>query len=137
MAEYSEFATRLRKLRDDLKITQQQLADKIGISKSSMAMYETGKREPNLLIIKKMCEILNTNGNYLLGIEENTGSDNFIPNEKEKELIMKYRQLTDEGKQYAEQTLNLAYNTWRIGMAFDNHDTRITEEEKDNNLKTS
>ena len=44
----SKFSERLKLLRNNVLISQQYLADIIGISKSSINMYERGEREPSL-----------------------------------------------------------------------------------------
>lgn len=43
------FATKLRELRASQNLTQEQLANLLGVSKSSISMYENGKRQPNNL----------------------------------------------------------------------------------------
>ena len=43
----NRFAERLRELRASKSVTQVQLADDIGVSKGTIAMWETGKREPD------------------------------------------------------------------------------------------
>lgn len=44
----------LAELRREFKITQEELATKIGISKGAIGMYETGKRVPSLYRAKKI-----------------------------------------------------------------------------------
>lgn len=44
---------KLRKLRVDNKMTQQQLADTFGLSVSAVSMYEMGKRVPSDAIKRK------------------------------------------------------------------------------------
>lgn len=41
------FAENLRFLRKREKLTQQEMADKLGVSRSTIAMYENGSREPD------------------------------------------------------------------------------------------
>lgn len=51
--------TRLRYLRKQDKITQQQLADQLGIAKSTVSMYETGQREPDFEMLEKLADFFN------------------------------------------------------------------------------
>lgn len=44
--------------RSNSKITQQQLADKIGIPRYRIGSYEEGRCEPNLEVFFKICNIL-------------------------------------------------------------------------------
>ena len=50
MAKLHEMLAYLRKKKD---MSQQELADKIGVSRSTVGMYETGKREPEIDILQK------------------------------------------------------------------------------------
>lgn len=48
---------RIKKLREELNITQEELARKIGVSPSAIGMYERDFREANDEIKIKMCEL--------------------------------------------------------------------------------
>ena len=41
------FAERLKEIRNGAGMTQVQLAEALGVSKGTVAMWEIGKREPN------------------------------------------------------------------------------------------
>jgi transcriptional regulator with XRE-family HTH domain len=64
-----KFNENLRKARREKKLTQQQVADLLGVAKSTYCQYETGASEPNILRLKKLAKILGTNIDSLLGIE--------------------------------------------------------------------
>lgn len=51
-----QFGENLRALRKGYGMTQDQLARVIGVSKSSINMYERGEREPGLFVLKKIVE---------------------------------------------------------------------------------
>lgn len=57
---------RIKILRDELNMTQQELADKLNGAKSSVAMYESGDRKPSLEILVKLSEIFNCSIDYIL-----------------------------------------------------------------------
>lgn len=63
----SIFSTRLKELRREANISQQDLSKIIGISKSSVNMYERGEREPGLETVKTLAEYFNVKTDYLLG----------------------------------------------------------------------
>ena len=48
-----------RDKREDLDLTQQQVADILRVDRSTYAYYERDKIEPNLKMTKKICDILN------------------------------------------------------------------------------
>lgn len=49
----------IRKCREELGFTQQELAEKVGLSQETISQYEIGTRTPNVNIAKKIAEALN------------------------------------------------------------------------------
>ena len=62
--------TRIKKERENLNLSREDLAKKIGVSYSAIAMYEQGNREPNNEILLKMCKIFDCSMDYLMGNSE-------------------------------------------------------------------
>lgn len=60
------FPEQLRKARIAAGLTQQQVADAIGITNSTYCGYETGKRQPDVPKIKQLSKILGISGDFLL-----------------------------------------------------------------------
>lgn len=58
---------RIKNLREELNMTQQELADKLEGAKSTVAMYEKGNRKPSLEVLVKLSEIFDCSIDYLLG----------------------------------------------------------------------
>lgn len=99
----SNFSKRLRFLRTTAKLSQQELANRIGISKSSINMYERGEREPGLETLEIIADFFNVDMDYLMGRQEKqriidvTGdftskaSNKFSLNPHEEEVITAYR----------------------------------------------
>lgn len=52
------FAKELRKQRKEHSLTQQQLADKLGIARETISHYETGKMFPSVHMLKILSETL-------------------------------------------------------------------------------
>ncbi len=94
----------LQLIRKERRLSQQQLADKLGVSRSTVAMWETGNSEPDLETLWKISEYFNVTTDYLLGltdtpekqIDEDSLPDHFeTPAEAmawllEQEAIMSY-----------------------------------------------
>ncbi|WP_340639746.1 helix-turn-helix transcriptional regulator [Bacillus atrophaeus] len=57
---------RLVKLRKSKKLTQQGLADKLQITRSSLSQYEIGKRQPDYGTLKKIADFFEVTTDYLL-----------------------------------------------------------------------
>lgn len=73
---------RIKMLRKELHLTQQELADKIGVKRSTIAQYEVGRNEPIDVVIKTICEKLNANEVWL-----RTGEgEMFVKKDTEREL---------------------------------------------------
>lgn len=89
---------KIKQLRKAQKMTQKELAEKMGLSKSTIAMYEIGKNYPNLNIIKQLCRILNTSGDYLIGLSETFEQADTKPCYRNNEGHMLYDKLDTEDK---------------------------------------
>ena len=63
----SKFSERLKSLRKASDLSQQELADKIKMSKSSVNMYERGEREPGIETLETIADFFNVDMGYLLG----------------------------------------------------------------------
>ena len=57
---------RIKILREEFGLTQQELADKLEGAKSTVAMYENETRKPSMEILIKLSEIFNCSIDYLL-----------------------------------------------------------------------
>lgn len=61
------FGKKLKEVRIGYGLTQAQLADRLGVSASTVGMYEQGRREPDNQMLSKICTTLNISTDYLLG----------------------------------------------------------------------
>ena len=59
----------ISKVRKEKKITQKQLAEKLGITDRAISKWENGKSMPDLALLKPLCDILNITINELLSGE--------------------------------------------------------------------
>ena len=63
----AQFDKILKLLRNERQLSQQELADALGISKSSINMYERGERQPNFEVLETIADYFNVDIDYLLG----------------------------------------------------------------------
>ncbi len=68
------FAERLKELRKANGYTQITLAAALGLSKGTVAMWETGKRTPDYEIINTMSEMFDRRIDYILGYSDDDSS---------------------------------------------------------------
>lgn len=73
------YSDNLKRIRKELDISAQKMADKLGVSQGSIAQYESGKREPNYNFISRLNEIYNVNLNWFVSGKGNM----FITDEHE------------------------------------------------------
>jgi repressor LexA len=85
----ADFGMRLLQLRKERNIAQKRFAEELGVSNSSINMYEHGVREPNLDMLQKIANYFDVDVDYILG-----NSD--IPKKSDiSDCISKYDNLTD------------------------------------------
>ena len=63
------FSEKLKALRTAKKMSQKDLADKVGVAKSVVSFYESGDRFPSYDVLIKISRIFNVTTDYLLGVE--------------------------------------------------------------------
>lgn len=77
------FADRLKQLRQEKKLTQEELADKLNIGRSALAMYELGKRIPKYKTIDTFADFFNVSVDYLRGKTPSRHGEVFSPKQQE------------------------------------------------------
>lgn len=65
---------RLKKLRKEKQISQKDLAKKLNLSPSTIAMYETEKRKPDSETLERMSNYFDVSIDYLLGLTDERSS---------------------------------------------------------------
>ena len=65
------FGVKLKALRTGQNLTQQQLADRIGVAKSVVSYYESGDRYPSYDVLVRIAKIFSTTTDYLLDVSKN------------------------------------------------------------------
>lgn len=107
-------STNLRNLREKEDLTQKQIADALGLDRSTYSYYETGKSYPTLPTLIRLAKIFNTTTDELLDVSstltvresrsaynqfsDNSGSLSALSS-AEVDIILKYRQLPESLKQ--------------------------------------
>ena len=62
-----DLGKRIKKLRNEFNLSQEDFGDIFGIVKSTVSMYETGKSTPNDEIKKKIAEYFDVSLDWLMG----------------------------------------------------------------------
>jgi transcriptional regulator with XRE-family HTH domain len=64
-----KFAERFKYLREEKGLSQERLADDLGVSHGIISFWETGKREPKLSNLILIAEYFGVTIDYLAGLE--------------------------------------------------------------------
>ncbi len=81
--------------RKEKGITQEQLAEKLGVTSKSISRWENGNTMPDYTLLKDLCNELDININELLSGEEIKGNDYM---NKSEENLIKLRKQIDKRK---------------------------------------
>lgn len=102
------FINRLKDARIKKGLTQEKLAAKIGVAKSTYTGYEKGNSEPNMLVLSKIMGELDVDANYLYQDEIRLQYESTATLE-EMERIKKYRSLDPYGKEAVDGVLDVEW----------------------------
>jgi transcriptional regulator with XRE-family HTH domain len=88
---------RLKELRKQNKMTQQEVASRIGVSRSTVAMWETDQNEPDNQTLLQLAMLFNCSVDYLLERSDNRIDDDMLDvvNELPNELLEKHGNILD------------------------------------------
>lgn len=108
------FGKRLRETRKSNHLTQEQLAKRIGVTKTSISCYESGSRTPTLETLIDLANELNVELTYFLGVDEyrvasddisfgiNLAKDEIVLIKELRNHISLYEKLLDDPKRMIE-----------------------------------
>ena len=87
-----ELGKKIRNAREDLDLSQEEVAGRIPMNQSSYSKIERDIQEPNMEQLRRICQILHLNAQYLLSLDEydDTQSDDVRFAKEVKTLYRKY-----------------------------------------------
>ena len=65
-----ELGKRIKELRENAGLTQQQLAERVWVSKAAISNYELFERNPSLETLVNIAHVFHVSTDYLLGIDD-------------------------------------------------------------------
>ncbi len=65
-----KFGMRLAALRKQRGMSQEELAEKLQLTRQTISKWETGASTPDLALLARLAEVLDVSANYLLGQED-------------------------------------------------------------------
>ncbi|GIP17805.1 hypothetical protein J40TS1_34470 [Paenibacillus montaniterrae] len=106
MRNSKEVIRLIKKLRESKEMSVEELANRVGIAKSSLSRYENEQRSFPINDIGLYANALGTTVEFLLGIGTQS---NVKLSSNDMELIRKYNSLDDIGKYTVDTTLDVQY----------------------------
>lgn len=104
----------LKQIRKANKFTQQDLADAVGIERSTYASYETGRNKPDVILLKRIANVFGVSSDFILEIDtskkfnmsdanvsyKKNGSQLIsVLSKDEKTVLAQYRLLSEDKKE--------------------------------------
>ncbi len=101
---------RLKKLRLEKNITQQELADVLNVSQQSINKYENHSTEPSIETLTMIADFFDTSIDYIVGRikeKEALGSILYTLSEDEEAFFRYYRRLSKEKRNCVDNLIRL------------------------------
>lgn len=103
-------SNKIKELRIRSGMTQEELAEKLGLKKSAIAKYENGRVENiKRTTLLKMSEIFNVSPAYIMDLQDYSNSKevNFVLSDIEKQIIANYRKADYVDKEIVHRALGV------------------------------
>jgi transcriptional regulator with XRE-family HTH domain len=110
------FGERLKKLRERRGLSQQELADRFNLSQSTIAYYESDKKQPSQNTLQKLADFYETSVDFLLG-------------RVHEDLVSKYLELQNDAKSVKGNNEQGVDRETDVGRAFFGGSDKYSEEE--------
>ncbi len=83
-----DLGKRLKDLRKEQGLTQQQVADRVWVSKAMISSYELSTRAPSYEVLIKLSKLFGVSTDYLLGVERKRTIDTSGLSDRQIRLIL-------------------------------------------------
>lgn len=127
------FSDNIAKLRHDKKITQEQLADFVGVTKASVSKWETGQSMPDVLMLPRLATFFDVTIDELLGYEPQLSREQIIKIYRElcTAFVQEpFWQVMEKSRKLAHQYYSCYPFLYRICLLWMNHFMLAKEEER-------
>ena len=115
------FSERLKQLRKEKGLTQVTLAETLGVSKGTVAMWETEKRMPGFDMLARLSELFDKRVDYIIGTSEDRRSatlteeevaqlGEWAVEEDYEDMLRKYALLDEYGKSAVDSVLRTEFS---------------------------
>ena len=99
------FGEKIKEARLAQNLNQEELAERIGSKYRSVSTWENGTAKPDYATLIRLCEVLKTSPNHLLGFDLSVDT----PSIEEWAILHKYRDIDEIGKEAVSAVLDAEY----------------------------
>ena len=83
------FGDKLRALRMEKKLTQNDLAARLGIVGASVSSYEKSKQYPSVEVLIQLCQIFDVSADYLLGLSDDKNFNTSTLTDEQLQIVLR------------------------------------------------
>lgn len=83
------FGDKLRALRMEKKLTQNDLAARLGIVGASVLSYEKNKQYPSVEVLIQLCQTFDVSADYLLGLSDDKNFNTSTLTEEQLQIVLR------------------------------------------------
>lgn len=90
-----KIGNRIRQVRESRKLSMQEFADRIGLSRSMVSYYESNKKKPSIKSIEKIASVLDVTTDFLIGKTDSFDGDD-VTDKNVKDFLSKFEKLDED-----------------------------------------
>lgn len=98
----------LKVARKSIRLTQEEVADKLSVSQKAISTWETGAKEPSFSTLIKLADLYKVSIDFLLNHDTQMQVTTSDIGQDELSVLDTYRSLNPQGQEYIRQQLYLA-----------------------------
>ncbi|MEG1487729.1 MULTISPECIES: helix-turn-helix transcriptional regulator [Lactococcus] len=83
------FGDKLRALRMEKNLTQNDLAARLGIVGASVSSYEKSKQYPSVEVLIQLCQIFDVSADYLLGLSDDKNFNTSTLTDEQLQIVLR------------------------------------------------
>ncbi|MGO3391681.1 MAG: helix-turn-helix domain-containing protein [Lactococcus lactis] len=83
------FGDKLRALRMEKKLTQNDLAARLGIVGASVSSYEKNKQYPSVEVLIQLCQTFDVSADYLFGLSDDKNFNTSTLTEEQLQIVLR------------------------------------------------
>jgi len=105
--------SRLDQAMAGMGLNSAQLADKLGVTRSAVSYFRSGKRQPGRVMLCRMADALSVSVDFLLGESDESDIAALLQNPRIVQMVTMFQDLNDKDQQ---RVLEMVKLIWKTGI---------------------